>query len=94
MPPFLDCYRTKIAYEFYLLAVGTNSGRGLSEILNELGSNVTAPQSYYETARIYNSGSIAPSGNLEDSVTRCYASDIANRLLGWAFAPQASSCVS
>jgi hypothetical protein len=87
--PFLDCYRTKIAYGFYL-AAGTSSGQGLSGILAGLGG-VPAPQSFYEAARIYNSGSIAASGNLQDGVaTHCYASDIANRLLGWATAP--SSC--
>jgi len=39
---------------------------------------------YYKAARIYNSGSIAASGKLEDGIaTHCYASDIANRLTGW-----------
>lgn len=39
---------------------------------------------YLQAARIYNSGSIAPSGNLEDGIaTHCYSSDIANRLTGW-----------
>ncbi len=33
---------------------------------------------FYKAARIYNSGSIASSGNLEDGIaTHCYASDIA-----------------
>ena len=80
--PFLDCYKTKIAYGFYLLAAGTS---GLSGILN--GRGVPAPQNFYEAARIYNSGSIDPSGILEDGgATHCYASDIANRLLGWTTA--------
>jgi len=39
---------------------------------------------YYKAARIYNSGSVASSGNLNDGIaTHCYASDIANRLTGW-----------
>lgn len=43
---------------------------------------------YYKAARIYNSGSIASSGLLQDGVaTHCYASDIANRLLGWSLGP-------
>jgi hypothetical protein len=88
IPPFPDCYRNKIAYRFYLLANGTNAGNGLSQILNGLPANISAPQSFYMAARMYDSGSgsIDPSGDsiLEGSVTYCYASDVANRLLGWA----------
>jgi hypothetical protein len=43
---------------------------------------------FYRAARIYNSGSIASSGQLQDGIaTHCYASDIANRLTGWVWAP-------
>ena len=85
---FLGCYRYKIAHGFHPLAAGTSSGDGLSQILNRLGGPSAAAQSFYKTARIYNSGSIAASGKLEDGIaTHCYASDVANRLLGWAFAP-------
>ena len=46
---------------------------------------------YYKAARIYNSGSIASTKNLGQGIaTHCYASDIANRLTGWATGP--SSC--
>lgn len=39
---------------------------------------------YYLAAAEYNGGSRPPSKKLEDNVaTKCYASDIANRLLGW-----------
>jgi len=52
------------------------------------GSDVST---YYKAARIYNSGSIDPSGNLGAGIaTHCYASDIANRLTGWASGP--STC--
>jgi len=69
-------------------AAGTPSGDGLIQILNRLGGTSAPAQSYYKTARTYNSGSIAASGNLQDGIaTHCYASDIANRLLGWADAP-------
>ncbi|KAF2469671.1 uncharacterized protein BDR25DRAFT_228610 [Lindgomyces ingoldianus] len=48
-------------------------------------SKASDDSKYYKAARIYNSGSIAASGNLGDGIaTHCYASDIANRLLGWA----------
>ena len=42
-------------------------------------------QAYYRAARIYNSGQLPNPGSLEDaaSSTRCYVSDVANRLLGW-----------
>ncbi|KAN0072601.1 hypothetical protein V8E54_009530 [Elaphomyces granulatus] len=86
---FLGCYRYKIAHGFHPLAAGTSSGDGLIQILDRRGGPSAAAQSFYQTARIYNSGSIAASGKLEDGIaTHCYASDVANRLLGWTFAPQ------
>lgn len=40
---------------------------------------------YFKGMRIYNSGSLPASGNLGQGIaTHCYASDIANRLMGWA----------
>lgn len=65
---------------------GTASGDGLAQCLNEAGtSDVSA---FYRAARIYNSGSIAASGDLGQGVsTHCYASDIANRLTGWVRSP-------
>ncbi|KAK8146258.1 hypothetical protein G3M48_003384 [Beauveria asiatica] len=64
---------------------GTASGYGLKQILGSSGSDVSR---YYKAARIYNSGSIASSGLLEDGgATHCYASDIANRLIGWSRGP-------
>ncbi|KAK5163146.1 uncharacterized protein LTR77_010930 [Saxophila tyrrhenica] len=42
-------------------------------------------QAMYAGLRMYNSGSVAASGNLEDGIaTHCYFSDIANRLTGWS----------
>jgi hypothetical protein len=61
---------------------GTPSGNGLQQILATAGSGGGR---FYKTARIYNSGSIAASGLLQDGIaTHCYASDIANRLIGWS----------
>lgn len=39
----------------------------------------------YSAARGYNSGALAKSGDLSDAIgaTPCYASDVANRLMGW-----------
>ena len=80
---------------------GTAAGDGLAGIMDELASgnvtvdimagNVTSQsQLYYRAARMYNSGSVDPSGDLGLGVaTHCYASDIANRLMGWVFAPTA-----
>ncbi|OXV05537.1 hypothetical protein Egran_06695 [Elaphomyces granulatus] len=90
--PFLDGYRYKVAHGFHPLAAGTSSGDGLLQILNQLGGLSAGSKGFYRSARTYNSGSIAASGNLQDGIaTHCYASDVANRLLGWAFAPHGCS---
>ncbi|KAL7917408.1 hypothetical protein ACQKWADRAFT_324669 [Trichoderma austrokoningii] len=70
---------------------GTNDGDGLANCINESGrSDVSA---YYRAARIYNSGSIFRTGNLQDGIaTHCYASDIANRLTGWVNAQSQCNC--
>ena len=40
---------------------------------------------YYRAARVYNSGKVDESGDLGVGVgTRCYSSDVANRLRGWS----------
>lgn len=63
---------------------GTSSGEGLLQILNRLSTS--GAQKVYQAARIYNSGSIPPSGNLsEGGATSSYASDIADRLGGCVF---------
>lgn len=67
--------------------MGTSSGDGLKQILASLGGSPDAT-SYYKASRIYNSGSIAGSGLLQDGIaTHCYVSDIANRLMGWSQGP-------
>ncbi|KAL1984649.1 hypothetical protein VTN96DRAFT_8775 [Rasamsonia emersonii] len=69
---------------------GTTTGDGLANCLNYAPAGAGA-QAFYQAARIYNSGSIDPSGDLGKGVaTHCYASDIANRLTGWVSAP--STC--
>ena len=60
---------------------GTASGDGLANCINQ-GANSDQNDgdvsSFYRAARIYNSGSVADSGNLEGGIaTHCYASDIA-----------------
>jgi hypothetical protein len=54
-------------------------------------AGVEPAQAYYRAARFYNSGleSLPPEANDDlgsniTAATRCYASDIANRLLGWS----------
>lgn len=63
-------------------SAGTASGDGLAQCINESGaSDVSA---FYKAARIYNAGSLASDGDLgAPGATRCYSSDIANRLTGW-----------
>lgn len=69
---------------------GTPAGDGLKQVIAQ-GGSASDSSSYYKAARIYNSGSIDKSGNLEAGIaTHCYASDVANRLTGWVNA--ASSC--
>lgn len=77
---------------------GTATGDGLAGCLNEAISEATArgiqnvdggnSQVYYQAARMYNSGYVNYT-DLNDPfrATKCYASDIANRLTGWTFAP-------
>jgi hypothetical protein len=66
---------------------GTPNGDGLATCLNTAamlgGSGATA---YYWAARIYNTGSYTVGSDLSAPVagTSCYATDVANRLLGWA----------
>ncbi|KAI9891348.1 MAG: hypothetical protein M1814_002861 [Vezdaea aestivalis] len=61
---------------------GTKHGDGLVQSINKSGDKDT--RAYYRGARIYNSGSLHISGILEaPGSTRCYVSDIANRLTGW-----------
>lgn len=70
--------------------MGTADGDGLQQLIAANGGSSDAA-SYYKAARCYNSGSIAANGNLGAGIaTHCYASDIANRLLGWSSG--ASSC--
>lgn len=64
--------------------MGTSDGDGLQQLIEQNGGTSDAT-AYYKAARCYNSGSVASNGNLGAGVaTHCYASDIANRLLGWA----------
>lgn len=47
----------------------------------------TDSRAFYMAARLYNSGEIDGSMNLEAGIaTHCYSSDIANRLTGWVLA--------
>lgn len=62
---------------------GTDAGDGLKQCFEaQTGEDATK---YYRAARTYNSGSVDASGNLgQGGATHCYASDIANRVGGWA----------
>ncbi|OQE21253.1 hypothetical protein PENSTE_c012G06078 [Penicillium steckii] len=76
-----------------MIREGTTGPKGLQWCMNKEGGSDDST-TYYKAARTYNSGSVAPSGNLGDGsgATACYASDIVNRLLGWANGP--SKCNS
>jgi hypothetical protein len=69
---------------------GTVSGDGLKQLVAKAAGVVGNAEArpFYAAARLYNSGSAdyAVLGNGLGS-TPCYASDVANRLLGWTLAP-------
>ena len=72
---------------------GTADGHGFAADINAQKDvqNIEYAEAYYRGARLYNSGAIDDSGDLgKGSATHCYASDIANRLVGWT--DSASSC--
>lgn len=72
---------------------GTVSGWGLKQTIANSGATLGSAASYYRGARVYNSGSVAASGRLEDGIaTHCYSSDVANRVLGWTDSISASKC--
>ena len=59
---------------------GTAAGDGLKQTL--ASCSTSGSQAYYQAAVIYNSGNLP--ANLDDNTaTPCYASDVANRLMGW-----------
>jgi len=67
-----------------MIAEGAGIGMEVGLSIGIAQTGVSDVSKYYKAARIYNSGSIASSGNLGQGIaTHCYVSDIANRLLGW-----------
>ncbi|KAL9583630.1 MAG: hypothetical protein Q9212_002595 [Teloschistes hypoglaucus] len=67
-------------------AMGTPQ-MGLVEAWREAVGRLDGASRWYRASRIYNSGSVDPSGDLGMGVaTHCYASDVANRLTGWTLA--------
>ncbi|KID82980.1 glycoside hydrolase [Metarhizium guizhouense ARSEF 977] len=72
---------------------GTDDGDGLANCINGAGRDDVA--AFYRAARIYNSGSVSSTGQLQDGIaTHCYASDIANRLTVWVGAASKCTCDS
>lgn len=68
------------------IVAGTEEGHGFAEDINQQKDvpNIEFAQAYYRAARLYNSGIVDASGDLaKGGSTACYASDIANRLVGW-----------
>jgi hypothetical protein len=63
---------------------GEKSDFGLKQAL-QLFQNESQPAKYFKAARAYNAGphGVNPNQLELGGATRCYASDIANRLLGW-----------
>lgn len=64
---------------------GTPCGWGLQQIMSNLSGGVSK---FYTTAGLYKSGSMTAIGHLlDENAPQCYASDIANRLIGWSDGP-------
>jgi hypothetical protein len=65
---------------------GTDAGHGFATDISAQADveGIEYAEAYYRGARLYNSGAIDASGDLgKGSATHCYASDIANILVGW-----------
>lgn len=65
--------------------MGTPAGDGLKQIMQRQSTaGFKDAQMWYRVAREYNSGHVDPSGDLAlGGATAAYASDVANRLVGW-----------
>lgn len=62
--------------------VGLTTSSGLMQTVKRSGA--TGDSKYYKGAVLYNSGVQPPNWNLgKGRSNACYASDIANRLMGW-----------
>lgn len=95
--PFGPCPQAEILQMVKDGAAGTTQGDGLKQCLEKSkgGTDVIGDEAtyYYQAARRYNSGSLAPDGDLgHGGATPCYCSDVANRLIGWSNGT--SSCTS
>lgn len=78
----VPCLKNKIALMVKDGTSGTSSGDGLKQCLAKAKGKDSVQ--FYEAARIYNSGSYK-GVDLSDAngATKCYSSDVANRLTGW-----------
>ncbi len=69
-----------------MTVAGTDAGHGFAEDINAQADieGIEMAEAYYRASRLYNSGAIDPSNDLgKGGATHCYASDMANRLMGW-----------
>lgn len=64
---------------------GTETGLGLKQCIQDAGT--VGASKYYRAARLYNSGAVVDTDLSIGDGTACFASDVANRLMGWTFAP-------
>ena len=78
--PMSPCPASEITQMIKDGVTGTPSGDGLQQCMDQCSTS--GSQAYYQAAVIYNSGNLPQ--NLDDNTaTPCYASDVANRLMGW-----------
>jgi hypothetical protein len=81
---------------YQMILDGTNGtvwGPGLRQDYAVAGRNSSsASQAYWRTARIYNGGRYMATDLSQPCCTTSYASDIANRVMGWVHAPREFTC--
>lgn len=81
----VPCPRAQILQQVRDGTKGTIWGPGLMQALLRQGGDA---RGYYITARTHNGGSFDPNDLSQPCCTPSYASDIANRLMGWVHAPR------
>jgi hypothetical protein len=76
-----------------MITDGTTGPQGLQQCLGAAPAGKTQAEGFYQAARFYNAGLSSGVSDLgAPGATRCYASDIANRLTGWNDLSTPSGC--
>ncbi|KAL7774355.1 hypothetical protein CFE70_005267 [Pyrenophora teres f. teres 0-1] len=88
--PLMPCPDTIIVDMIAEGTMGTGLGMSLKEALSAFADE-EGPAKYYKAARRYNSGPGVTTPDLGVGSTNCYASDVANWLIGGMYSPEGKS---